>query len=143
MKSIKLPNVKHFMHVLLCEDVFDDFFLHEAVIKKNYTVSIQGEGVSYGEVRAQLFEHIKGKSVPERMQIVLSLPPENPIVRDAFKSMAVKECHLNIRYGSKGLYIITGISYSEFVMDKSADHMWDEGVLGFLDDRGTEYEVQI
>jgi hypothetical protein len=50
-------------------------------------------------------------------------------------SLPVSALLLNIRYDGSAASILTGISYSTFTLDKSAEALWDKTVIRFLESR--------
>ena len=165
MLAVKIKDVKTFMSKLLSGDTFDAFLLEEAQIHTFNTFTIDGhqnrefytkEELEDSEIfpyvysewknmKAICFGLIKGKKVPTFMKIILQQKPENAYtlleeggaveVSDILKAFVV-----TIRYDGNGLMLTTGTSFSTFVMDKTADLLWDQAFRKFLVAHGIEFE---
>jgi hypothetical protein len=102
----------------------------------------------WSEVRPLCRELIKGKKAPVSFRFVLQLKPEYlanrhcicpqpPVRRRTHEifSARVSALLLNIRYDGSAASILTGVSYSTFTLDKSAEALWDKTVIRFLESR--------
>ena len=91
------------------------------------------------------FQLIKGKKVPTFMKIILHKKPEEAAVLleegDAGELVSMlKAFVVTIKYDVNGLLLTTGTSFSTFIMDKTADRLWDSDFRRFLTDKGIEFE---
>jgi hypothetical protein len=165
--GLQITNVKNFMNHLFVKETFDGFDLVEAVIMKEYTLTLEGkrnreqkEGedvtrtedqpsresdyLSYGELRPFLLAHIRGKKTPQLIRMTLSLPAEKLAERteDAFEPALsqIDRFLLNIRFDSQGLMLITGVSYRTFSMEKELEKVWDRYLRSFLLEQEIAFE---
>ena len=159
MIGLQIKNVKDFMNHLFIKSSFEWLDLVEAVIVKEYTLTIEGkrndsgertseaepeknkaestsEFLSYQEMRPLLLTHIRGKETPQMIRMTLALPSEKLAERieDDFTAGAsqIERFLLNIRFGSQGLSLITGVSYRSFSMEKERERLWDRYLKEFL-----------
>ena len=155
MIALQIQDVKIMMSKLLVHSLFDEFLVNEMDIETATSLHIDGklnkawystdeeeelEGRSYGkwsEIKPIAYQCIKGTRTPLSMRIVFQINKEqmNGLLQNSglsFTSADVNGLYLNLRYDSKGLYIITGTSLKIFSMDKSLEHYWDESVKQFL-----------
>ena len=154
MKAFTIDNTKVFMTQLLTKDTFDDFLLEEAVIKTYNTFTIDGRivpeffddyefGYEFSEwkdIKPICFDLIKGKQIPVSFHFVLQLKPEKieQILRDgdsSFSSDSVKSFTLNIRFANNEITAVTATSLKTFIMDKTADEIWDNYMEAFINGR--------
>lgn len=165
MLAIQIKDVKTFMAKLLSGDTFDSFLLEEAQIHTFNTYTIDGhqnrefytkeeledpeifpyEYSRWMDSKGICFQLIKGKKVPTFMKIILHKKPEDAYTLleeggalefvDTLKAFVV-----TIKYDSNGLLLTTGTSFSTFIMDKTADLLWDNAFRKFLVSQGIEFE---
>lgn len=165
MIALKVKDVKSFMAKLLNTDTFDSFLLEEARIQTFYTFLMDGhinrdfytreeledeksvpyEYARWKDVKGICFQLIKGKKVPTLMKVILHKKPEDAVAllkQGGAKELAdsLKALVLTIRYDSNGLLVTTGTCHSSFVMDKTADLLWDKELRRFLEEKRIEYE---
>ena len=157
MIAVQIKDVKTFMSKLLSGNTFDSFLLEEAQIHTFNTFTIDGHlnrefytkeeledpelfPYAYSEwknMKTICFQLIKGKKVPTFMKIILHQKPEYTYTlleesgalefADTLKALVI-----TIRFDSNGLQLITGTSFSTFVMDKTPDLLWDNAFRRFL-----------
>lgn len=165
MLAIQIKDVKIFMSKLLSADTFDSFLLEEAQIHTFNTFTIDGhqnhefytkeeledpelfpyEYSQWKDMKGICFQLIKGKKVPTFMKIILHKKPEEAYtlleeggaleVAEVLKAFVV-----TIKYDANGLLLTTGTSFSTFIMDKSADLLWDNAFRKFLTVQGIDFE---
>lgn len=150
MIALALTEVRSFMNTLLMKDTFDRFFLEEAFIKKEYTVSIEGRTsdlspyLPYGKMRPILMEHMKGEKVPDLLRITLEYPATAQMVARLTggddTQTKIKEFLMRIEFDAHGLRLVTGVSYETFSMEKDLEKAWDESVKRFLNEEDVAYE---
>lgn len=165
MLAIKIKDVKSFMAKLLSTDTFDSFLLEEARIHTFNTFIIDGlvnrefytkeeleeeEGILYEysqwkEIKGICFQLIKGKKVPTFMKFILHKKPEDAytLLEEGGASELgknLKALVITIKYDRNGLLVTTGTSFSTFVMDKTADLLWDNAFGRFLEEKKIEFE---
>lgn len=167
MRAFQVKDIKGFMAALLASDTFDSFLLEEAIITTYNTFVIDGhlikeffqpdeEDVSFldeyqfskwQDMRALCFQLIKGKKAPVSFKFVLHLQPsfaQNLLdSRDtAITADQLKAFILNIKYDSGHLSLVTATSYYTFLLDKSADIIWDSSMKQFLTKHGILFEEE-
>lgn len=165
MLAIQIKDVKIFMSKLLSADTFDSFLLEEAQIHTFNTFTIDGhqnhefytkeeledpelfpyEYSQWKDMKGICFQLIKGKKVPTFMKIILHKKPEEAYtlleeggaleVAEVLKAFVV-----TVKYDANGLFLTTGTSFSTFIMDKSADLLWDNAFRKFLTVQGIDFE---
>lgn len=165
MLALQISSVKSFMSELLTGDAFDIFLLEEANLSLAISYRIDGhinaeffpmaertpelipyEYQPWSEIKGLCFHLIKGKHTPLSFKFVLQLKP------DKMRSMLEKEklsCDelrlkslvLTIRYENGKVLLTTGSSYQTFVMDKTADVIWDRQLSKYLAMKGIAFEI--
>lgn len=165
MLAIKIKDVKSFMAKLLNTDTFDSFLLEEARIHTFNTFTIDGlinrefytkeeledeKSIPYDysrweDVRGICFQLIKGKKVPTLMKVILHKKPEDAsaLLEEGGATelgKSLKALVVTIRFDGNGLLVTTGTSFSAFVMDKTADFLWDKAFRRFLEEKKIEFE---
>lgn len=165
MLALQIISMKNFMNELLTGDTFDIFLLEEASLATATTISIDGhintdfypvaertpellpyEFQPWSEIKGLCFNLIKGKHTPLHFKFVLQLKPDKMEAMMAKEQLSAKDSQLKslvltIRYdGSKAL-LTTGSSYQTFVMDKTADVVWDRQLSKYLTMKGIAYEI--
>lgn len=165
MLALQIQSMKTFMNKLLTQDAFDIFLLEEATISTAITYSIDGhinadffpmaeqtpelipyEFRPWSEIRSLCYELIKGKYTPLSFKFVFQLKPEH--VQSILgkehlspESTKLKSMVLTVKYdGSKAL-LTSGTSYQTFVMDKTADVLWDRNLASYLTKKEIPYEI--
>lgn len=166
MISYKISRLKDFMSKLLTTDCFDSFLLEQAVITTYNTFTIDGhmekefytqeewqdaalrpyDFSCWSDVRPFCFSLIKGKKTPVSMKFILHLKPEKmqEILSENEVSIPadyIRAFVLTIRYSINGMSCTTGVSYSDFLLDKTADHLWDKRFSQFLDENDISYQL--
>lgn len=151
MILLKIFDVKDMMLRLLVQDSFDTCLLEEAQIttfarlvlngRRNRDWYDQGEKeinsdmpdlVYWKEVKPFLFQYIKGKKTPTSFQITLRLGEEQVecMLPEVTKGMA--DFLIHFRFEKEKLSLVTGCSYHDFTLDKTAEYSWDEAVQAWL-----------
>ena len=162
MILLNILDIKDTMSHLLLKDSFDNFFIEEAYVLTYAGLTINGRRnkewydsdekelpslLRWNEVKKFIFEYIKGKKTPSIMKVSLKADEDT-----AYKMMNEAGCYnkliqykpalyVNIKYENDRLSIITGISYSDFVMDKTIEHAWDEAVKKLIKKLEISYEI--
>lgn len=154
------------MSKLLTSDCFDIFLLEQAVlttyntftidghIEKGFYTSEEWEDTSirpyqfscWSAIRPICFSLIKGRKTPVSMKYILRLKPEKMQALFAKSDTAIPEhyisaCVVTIRYNENGMSCTTGISYSDFLADKTPERIWDQAFAQFLDRAGIACEI--
>lgn len=157
MIALQITELKIFMGRLLGAESFDHFLLEEADITTYNAFHIDGRIVkafytteeietqpdknwefsSWEDIRPVCFQLIKGKKTPVNFQFTMHLDkqhtsellqsPDCTVPADALKSFV-----LNIKYDGSHVTCITATSLNTFLMDKSADAVWDKYIKTFL-----------
>lgn len=157
--------MKTFMSKLLASDAFDIFLLEEASIQTATLFTIDGhiqpefyplsertpENLPYtmtpwSDMKGLCFDLIKGKHTPLFFKFVLHLKPEKMeelLKRESLfkKDSPLKSLLLTIKYDGSKATITTGTSYATFVMDKTADVVWDREIAKYLSQCQIPYEM--
>lgn len=167
MIALEIKGTKNIMNALLASGQFDSFLVEEAVITTFNTFHIDGHLVKefysgeelealadngkpaafscWKDIRPFCFQLIKGKKTPVSFRVVLHAAPPliekiaaNPecgIAANLIRSLA-----LNIRYENGKVTCVTGSGFTTFIMDKSAEKLWDAYVRRLLTDFGIDFE---
>lgn len=168
MLAIQITSTKQFMNHLLTGNCFSSFLLENAVIKTFNTFTIDGrvhtdffdkEDEDFSEKSQQsfskfmdiqdyLFHIIKGKRTPLSIKLTLLLMRdslEKILQKDdcTVSSEEISDFVLNIKYDGSKILITTGISYSGFTLDKSAETLWDNAFKKFLVSKEIAFEEMI
>lgn len=165
MKAYEITNVKTFMAKLLSTDTFYQFLLEEGTITTFNKFILDGklikEFYSNEELETQAdyayefstwekmqpicFSLIKGKNTPLAFQFVLHL--KNELHQDVLsqdettlKDTDIKAFVLNIRYQQGKLILTTATAFHTFLLDKSADTLWDQYIKHFLIQHNLPFE---
>ena len=150
------------MNALLASECFDAFLLEEAVVTTFNTFHIDGHLVKefytadeleeqplafslWKDIRPFCFQLIKGKKTPVSFKVVLHAPdalvekiaatPECGVAANLIRALA-----LNIRYDNGHVLCVTGSAYHTFIMDKSAEQLWDAYVRRMLSGLNIDFE---
>ncbi len=165
MLALEIKSMKILMSQLLTGDSFDSFLLQEAVLHTAVSYHIDGrlnldfypeeergedlhpyEFQPWSEAREYLFFLIRGHNTPTAFRFVLQLKP------DSAEAMLKKELPegdfsevrslvINLSYENGKATITTGTSYNTFVMDHTADQIWDRNFTRFLGLKGIPFEL--
>ncbi len=163
MVSLQIKVTKNMMNALLASECFDTFLLEEAAVTTFNTFHIDGHLVKafytadelleqknefslWKDIRPFCFQLIKGKKTPVSFKVVLHAPqtlvekiaadPECGVAANLIRALA-----LNIRYDSGHVACVTGCAYSTFLMDKSAEKLWDSYVRRMLSGLNIDFEA--
>lgn len=161
MTSFQVKELKNFMTKLLTTDCFDSFLLAEASVSSQAEYTIDGHinrdfytreelddpqvcpyrFVRWSEIRPVCFQIIRGKRAPSRFKFVLYLAPDYVpgVLKGADPALSpeqVKALVLTIRYDGASAALVTGTSFSTFVLDKTLDAQWDKTMRRFLEKKG-------
>lgn len=165
MTSFQITDLKNFMATLLASDTFDSFLLEEASITTYNTFHIDGRFVpdffhkeeedtsfleeysfsKWKDMRPICFSLIKGKKTPISFKFIFQLHPASmkALLEKGDTNLTgkdVKAFVLNMKYENGQLSLITAISTFTFLMDKSADIIWDQSFTQFLNTHGISYD---
>lgn len=157
MILLEISDIKLAMAHLLIRDSFDLFYLDSAELTTFATMSLRGrrnyawydsdeqqenyslsEWLRWSEVKSTVFSYIKGTKTPDAMKIVLKADTDWVQGEMAQQGLEARyqQQHprliLNIRYEKETLSVITGVSYTEFTMDKQIEFAWDEIVSHYF-----------
>ena len=152
MIALKVKQQKVFMAKLLTTEAFDDFLVTEATIDTYDTFHIDGkinkefyqdgelpdtDHSKWSTIRPIALELIKGKITPLGFKFVLQLDSKRKeeLLKNSDADLNPDQVSLgiNIRFANGEVIITTGISYSLFTLDKSAEKAWDEYIPSLLD----------
>lgn len=165
MLALQIQSMKIFMTKLLSQDAFDIFLLEEATIVTANTYTIDGhinadffpvaertpelipyELRQWSDIRSLCFELIKGKYTPLSFKFVFQLKPEHmKSILDkehlSTDSTKLKSMVLTVKYDGTKAILTSGTSYQTFVMDKTADVLWDRNLASYLTKKEIPYEI--
>ncbi len=160
MIVIKIIDIKNFMAHLLLQETFDHFLLFEARAVTSSEVIWNGKRraewydserwqlfqeergihdcgyMTWGEMRENIFQFIKGKKSPDKMYIDLEtsekqrqqiLGEKMVLERDQMPSL-----RLQIRFEKGELVMVPVVSYPAFTLDRSGENLWEEALQAFL-----------
>ncbi len=165
MKAYRISDLKNFMNKLLLSDHFDYFLLEEGTIVTANTYRIDGHVQKdfytkeeqedktlcpydfslWKDIRPFCFQIIKGRRTPLSFKFVLLLMPE-PMERIltsgnfSDSGNLVKAFTLTVKYDGSCLTLMTGLSTSSFLMDKTPEQLWDHAFLKFMNSRQLAWE---
>ena len=164
MVLLTVDSSKDFMGKLLVSDAFDSFLLQEANIITAVTYTVNGrihpdfyteeerishpeEFIPWSEIRPLIFESVKGKNTPLSLRLTLCLKSEamNALMQKKnpeATNTGLRALVINIRFESGAVTIMTGTSYDSFVLDRSAEEIWDEAFRQFLTSKEISFTVQ-
>lgn len=165
MIALELTDVKDFMNKLLRSEIFDHFFLQEAVITGGATYTLNGQitkgfyseeeltelhlngyrFLPFSMLRGNCFDLIKGKKTPSSFRFVFLLSPENTqktitSVGSSYKPSDVTGMYINLKFQNQLLSLTTGIAYNIFSTDKTLENEWDKLVVKFLKQHEISFE---
>lgn len=164
MKAYRISDLKNFMNKLLLSESFDYFLLEEGTIITANTFHIDGhihkefytkeeqsdeqlcpyEFSLWKDIRPLCFQLIKGKRTPLSFKFVLLLLPEHmtQILQngDFAEHNLVKAFTLTVKYDGTAVTLMTGISTTTFLMDKTPEQLWDHAFLKFMDNKQIVWE---
>lgn len=114
-----------------------------------------GTFIPWSDIRPYCHDCIRGKQAPASFQFVLRLKPayipaslgDTPDSTKAAVSSLAISIHLPAAAAGsspaeRGIHLVTGISYSSFVLDRSAEAAWDHTMERFLAAKGFDFEKQ-
>ncbi len=155
MIALKIQQQKAFMAKLLTTDLFDDFLLIEATLDTFNTFHIDGlihkdfyspeSGTTapaekyskWGTIKPIALDLIKGKNTPLSFKFILQLDEDRKtkLLSDIESDIPSDQIDLglNIRFSNGEVILTTGVSYSIFSLDKSAEKAWDEYIPSLID----------
>ncbi len=161
MILLEISDIKLAMVHLLIRDSFDLFYLDSAELTTFATMSLRGrrnlawydsdeqqenislsEWIRWSEVKPTVFSYIKGSKTPDSMKIILKADASWARSRLAQQGLETlyqqqhPELIVNFRYEREALSVITGVSYTEFTMDKQIEFAWDEIVSHYFSHLG-------
>ncbi|MBQ6588937.1 MAG: hypothetical protein IJI01_09680 [Butyrivibrio sp.] len=156
MIAVKISNKKDFMGRLLATDLFDSYYVEEAVIETFNTFHVDGhihkdfykndettteadktgDFSRWSDLRSLCFDLIKGKRTPLGFKLVFHPDEEvkKAIVAEADAGIRPEDVLLgiNIRFNGEFIQITTGTTFKIFSMDKTIEKAWDEYIPSFL-----------
>lgn len=165
MKAYHISDLKNFMNKLLLTDSFDYFLLEEGTIVTANSFQIDGhiqkdfytkeeqedehlcpyDFSLWKDMRPFCFQLIKGKRTPLSFKFVLLLMPEHMaqiLTGGDFSDNGnlVKSFTLTIKYDGSHVALITGLSTTSFLMDKTPEQLWDNAFLKFMNNKQIMWE---
>lgn len=165
MLAMQITAMKPFMNQLLAGDTFDIFLLEEATVSTANTYTINGhinvdfypvsertpdripyELQPWSELKGLCYNLIKGRHTPLYFKFVFQLKPEQTkalLEKENLKPalLPLKSLVLTIKYDGGKAVLTTGTSYETFVMDKTADVVWDRNLAKYLSMKNISYDI--
>ena len=164
MIALKILKQKNFMSKLLTTDLFDDFTVEEVTIDTFNTFTIDGrihkefyndsvtpeevpksEFSEWAKIRPIALSLIKGKHTPLGFKFILHLSDKDKlsILQESDMDISPDQVSfgIGIKYSQGEVLITTGVSYTIFTLDKSAEKAWDEYIPSFLESNGIEADL--
>lgn len=169
MLALQITSLKNFMTQLLTGDIFDIFLLEEASLTTAVSFQINGrinreffppqerkpelipyEFQPWSEIKGLCYDLIKGRNTPLNFKFVMQLKPEKmtAMLEKAASSGTeipageqLKSLILTVKYDGEKAVLLTGSSYNTFVMDKTADELWEKQLCRYLSGKGVGYEI--
>lgn len=165
MIAVKIKSTKQIMNALLVSETFDSFETEEVMITTFNTFHIDGHIVKefyspeeleeagdtcpnfsfWKEIRPICFQLIKGKKTPVQFRFILHASKELISTIASSPSCEVSEnlirsLVLNVRYENGTVSMITGTSFTTFLMDKSVEQLWDAYIRKYLSALQIDFE---
>lgn len=154
MIAQKISNLRLFTKQLFLENCFDSFLVSEVTITTYNTFHIDGTRKkeffteeewntlhselfsTWSQLRPICFSLIKGKKLPLSFKIIfrLSQTDMSTLFSDRSIPAELDGLFLNIIYKNDELTCVSGTSYQQFTMDRSADTIWDQYLTKFLEE---------
>ncbi|MDF2612925.1 MAG: hypothetical protein K0S71_711 [Clostridia bacterium] len=144
MQSYDISNKKGFMAKLLKSDLFDHFEVREVILHTAFKMVLEGKRnneyfdtedslrssdyLIWEEMRKYVYELIQGSKSPTYFKIILATDYE----KTASLSQDASTFYLNIQFKENHIVCSTGTSYKNFMLDQSADKLWDKYINDFL-----------
>ncbi len=155
MIALQVEDIREFTRQLFTAETFDRFLVQEARFSTFSTFTVDGrlhqdyftdeeleqakleDYATWQMLRPFCFSLIRGKKLPESFHIVLRLPPQGAARFMAEHCPGLREdesagLYMNIRYDDRQMFCVTGVSLSQFTLDKTLERAWDENVEKFL-----------
>ncbi len=165
MKAFEITEQKAFMSALLVQDVFDRFAVSEVSLLTACRFEIDGQrnGLYYtdeekqalpeteymlwSELKAYIYQIVKGNKTPNAFRIVFRLTAENTAnvvasIGDGTKPEEVGGLFLNLQYEHGQLMVISGTAMKTFTLSKTVEQAWDGYAEKFLKKHGIAYELR-
>lgn len=161
MTALEITATKNFMNTLLASEAFDTFLVEEVSVATFNTFRIDGhiipdffdsderpalpEFSSWKEIRPICFQLVRGRRLPVSLRIILQAPPAlvGQLAADEACEVdagLIRSLVLNIRYDNGKVTCITGSSFTTFIMDKTADKVWDAYIRRLFLGMGLDFE---
>lgn len=164
MLALKVTSAKNFMNQLLAASLFDPFLMIEGSLLTGITYNFDGhlnldfypaeertaeyhpyEYQEWSEARGIIFNLVKGSNTPLHMKFMLQLKPDKALTmlkKEAPETdfSQLRALLLTIKYEAGSVVITTGSSYYTFIMDKTADIIWDKAAKQYLSAKGIDFE---
>ncbi|MGN0298611.1 MAG: DUF5721 family protein [Lachnospiraceae bacterium] len=153
MNAYFIQDLKLFTTHLFLKDTFDFFETGEVLIQTFTTfeisgslnpdfydsderVSLQRSNCTWSQLRPFCLQMIKGKKLPLSFKITLfTAQRENQQFLQQLPASlqnSISRPSLTILYKNGTLSCVTGIAYSQFTMDRSAETLWSTLIANFL-----------
>mgnify|MGYP006338935459 CR=1 FL=1 len=147
MKLYEILDVNVFMNELLAKNGFDEFFAGAVTLRTMTDFFIEGKRnkewfdeemepyVRWKEIKAYLYELIKGKKKPHLFKLELLVDEKGYLEMAPEQEMNGKSplyYRMNFRYENEQLFLTTAVSHASFELDKTAELLWDSFAAAYL-----------
>lgn len=166
MIALQIKSTKQIMNALLAAEAFDAFSTESVSLTTFNTFHIDGhiekeffsqeeiealggtlpDFSSWKDIRPICFNLIKGKKTPVSFRFVLlasdkmieavTSSPECEVTANLIRSLV-----LNVRFEEGMVTLITGTSFTTFLLDKSVEQLWDNYIKSFLASLQIDFEI--
>lgn len=171
MIALKINDIKNFMARLLIKDDFDEFLVEKAEVLTAFELIVYGRRnsgwydtdvweelcsqqkedvawMTWREMKSVVFDFIKGKQTPAHLKISFRLTKS--LAQELLEEFGVvglyqkeqPELLFQVRYERGELFVITGIAFPQFTLDKTLERAWDDGMTVYFQKQGISYEKQ-
>lgn len=171
MIALKINDIKNFMARLLIKNDFDEYIVEKAEVLTAFEMVVSGRRnagwydtdvweemrrqqaeeaawMTWGEMKFVVFDFIKGKQTPAHMKISFRLTKrlaQKLLEESGLVGLYQKEqpeLLFQVRYERGELYVVTGIAFSQFTLDKTLERAWDDAMTVCFQKKGISYEKQ-
>lgn len=147
MNAYLIEDIKRFTTLLFLKDTFDFFETGDVSIQTFTHFQISGtrnlafydsdertllsSHCTWNQLRPFCLQIIKGKRLPLSFKIVFFANNLSTLFSPSLQE-SISHCSMTILYKNGKLSCITGIAYSQFTLDRSAETLWDNTIEQFL-----------
>lgn len=157
MNAYTIEDIKQFTTLLFLRDTFDFFETGDISIQTFTHFQISGKRnldfydtdertllsshCTWKQLRPFCLQIIKGTRLPLSFQIVFFAGNLSSLLPSSLLE-SISHCSLTIHYRNGKLSCVTGIAYSQFTLNRSAEAIWDNAVEQFLQKQQILFQKQ-